>query len=312
MIAKMRYYLNIIDVINHNLGRMSVVISEQPEVIMGLGCVFPNLAATKNWLLAACLALAVLVLAGPEPGFAQSGSETEALKSEMQALKQSQAAIQKDLAEIMRLLKQRPQAQAKPQRPAFEPRDLDIAGAPYLGQPDATVTLVEFTDYQCPYCRRHFERTQPELVKNYVEAGKLKYVLREFPLAPIHPKAFKASEAALCAGDQGKYWEMHDLFFQDQQKLGPEDLKAHAGGLGLEMAGFSECLDGGKYTKRIENDLAEGAKAGVRGTPTFFLGLTDPTDPTKIRATKSLQGAQPYVVFKQVIDALIAQGAKGS
>ncbi len=279
---------------------------------MGLECVFPKLAATKNWLLATSLALAVLVLAGPEPGFAQSGSATEALKSEMQALKQSQAAIQKDLAEIMRLLKQRPQASAPSRPPAFQPRDLDIADAPYLGQPDATVTLVEFTDYQCPYCRRHFERTQPELVKNYVEAGKLKYVLREFPIESLHKKAFKASEAALCAGDQGKYWEMHDLFFQDQQKLGPEDLKAHAEGLGLEMAGFQDCLDGGKYAERIRQDQKDGTDAGVRGTPSFLVGLTDPDDPTKIRATKFIRGAQPYVLFKSVIDALISAAAKGS
>ena len=94
--------------------------------------------------------------------------------------------------------------------------------------------------------------------------------------------------------------------------LAPADLKAHAETLGLDVAGFSECLDGGKYAERVQKDLADGTKAGVRGTPTFFLGLTDPADPAKIRATKALRGAQPYALFKQAIDELVAEAAKGS
>ncbi len=174
------------------------------------------------------------------------------------------------------------------------------------------MTLVEFTDYQCPFCRRHSAQTKPQLVKDYVDTGKLRYVLREFPLAQIHPLATTAAEAALCAGDQGQYWAMNELFFADQRKLAPEDLKAHAEGLGLDVAGFSECLDGGKYAQRIQQDLADGIKAGVRGTPTFFLGLTDPTDATKIRVTKTIRGTQPYALFKQAIDELVAEAAKGS
>ncbi len=208
-----------------------------------------------------------------------------------------------------------PRARATPSRaatPEFKPQDLTIVDAPYLGQPDAVVTLIEFTDYQCPFCRRHNTQTKPQLIKDYVETGKLKYVLREFPLAQIHPQATKAAEAALCAGDQDKYWDMNALFFANQRKLKPTDLLAYAGDLGLDMARFSACLDDGKHAKRVQSDLQAGIKAGVRGTPSFFLGLTDPSDSTKIKATKVLRGAQPYSVFKQAIDQLIAESEKRS
>ena len=266
----------------------------------------------RSLALIASFACAILVFGGTSAGQAQSGDELEALRSEIQALKQGQASIQKDLAAIKRLLQQRPQASSGPRTPPFKPLDLSIADAPYLGEAEATVTLVEFTDYQCPYCRRHSLMTKPRLVKDYVETGKLKYVVREFPIASIHPRATKAAEAALCAGDQGKYWDMSKAFFANQRKLAPEDLKAHAEGFGLDMASFSECLGGGKYAERLRKDFKDGATAGVRGTPTFFLGLTDPADATKIRATKTLRGAQSYAAFKRAIDELVAEAAKGS
>jgi protein-disulfide isomerase len=266
----------------------------------------------QKWLAATCLALAALWLVTAGPAAAQSAVEVEALKSEIQALRQGQAAIQKELTEIKRLLRQRPRARTARRDPPFEPTDLSVAGAPALGAAMAPVTLVEFTDYQCPYCRRYNLQTKPQLIKDYVEAGKLRYVLREFPIESIHPRAFKVAEAALCAGDQDRYWDMNALFFRNQKRLRPEDLVRHAETLELDMTGFRDCLDGGKYTQRVRDDLRDGAAAGVRGTPSFFLGLTDPDDPSKIKATKFLRGAQPYPVFKQAIDALIAQAAKGS
>ncbi len=303
---------------------------------MNIGCSSEILMPGKIRAIVTGFVLGALLLAAPVPASAQSDDGTAALKSEIQRLKKGQRAILKKLESIEQLLKRRPQILAAPEprpvtpapdpepqivtkapkpkeiAPAPEPVELIIADAPYLGQADAAVTLVEFTDYQCPYCRRHFERTQSQLVKDYVETGNLKYVLREFPIESLHKKAFKASEAALCAADQGKYWEMHDMLFQNQRKLDPDDLKAHAEGLGLDMAAFQDCFEGGKYTQRVRDDLRDGRAAGVRGTPSFFLGLTDPADPSKIKGIKFIRGAQPYPVFKQAIDALIAQAAKGS
>ena len=259
-----------------------------------------------------CIVIATLVISGAGDAGAQSGDQIKALKTEIERLQEGQNAIRRDLAVIKRLLKRRSESRVSAQTPQFRSLDLTIAGSPTLGEENAKVTLIEFTDYQCPYCRRYNLQTKPQLMKGYVEAGKLKYVLREFPIERIHPKAFKAAEAALCAGDQGSYWDMNALFFRNQKRLRPEDLVRHAETLGLDMAGFRDCLDGGKYTQRVRDDLRDGTAAGVRGTPSFFLGLTDPDDPSKIKATKFLRGAQPYLVFKQAIDALIAQAAKGS
>ncbi len=234
------------------------------------------------------------------------------LRSEIEALKQGQQAIQKDVAEIKRMLQQVTQRQARARPPEFKPQDIGIADAPFLGEADAPLTLVEFTDYQCPFCRRHALQTQPQLVKDYVETGKLKYVIREFPLQRIHPQAVKASEAALCVNAQGKYWEFHDTLFQHQKQLQPEDLKAHAEALNLDMAAFEQCLDSAKTADQVRRDLQAGMDAGVRGTPSFFLGFTKPDAPGAIHATKMLRGAQPFGVFQQTIDGLLAEVKQGS
>ncbi len=265
-------------------------------------------------ILGICLVLAVAVIGTAGHSFAQSGTEVEALRTEIEALKAGQAAMRKDLSEIKQILLRATSGSANRGRAqaAFKPLDLTIAGSPTLGKPEAAVVLVEFTDYQCPFCRRHSAQTKPRLIKDYVETGKLKYVLREFPLAQIHPQAPKASEAALCAGDQGKYWDINQVLFANQRKLAVPELKTYAKDLGLDMARFDECLDGAKYAKRVARDLADGANAGVRGTPSFFLGVSDPNDPDKFRATRMLSGAQPYGAFKQAIDQLIAESEKRS
>ena len=109
-------------------------------------------------------------------------------------------------------------------------------GAPSRGKADARVTIVEFTDYQCPFCSRYVRETYPQLDKEYVQTGKVKYVLRDLPLEAIHPLAMKAAEAAHCAGEQGKYWEMHDRLFANQTELARTDLAKHAQALGLDAA----------------------------------------------------------------------------
>ncbi len=189
---------------------------------------------------------------------------------------------------------------------------MSIKGAPFLGEADAKLTLVEFTDYQCSFCKRHFTAVLPQIKKDYVDTGKVKYVMRQFPLVSIHPRATKASEAALCAGDQGKYWEVHYRIFGDQRKLSDEDLLGHAEAEGLEGTQFQDCLSSGKYTQRVKTDAEEGAKAGVRGTPSFFLGLTDPSSPDKIRATQYIRGAQAFRSFKTAIDKILRASKAGS
>ena len=233
-------------------------------------------------------------------------AQTADLGAEIEALKKGQAAIQKDVAEIKKMLVAMQPAKPKP----FAPLDISLKGAPFQGSADAKVAVVEFTDYQCPFCKRHKTGTLPALTKEYIDTGKIKYIMRQFPLKSIHKQAAKASAAALCAGDQGKYWEVSDKIFANQRKIADADLLGYAEESGVDKTQFTECVESDKYAAQVDKDVAEGMKGGVRGTPSFFLGLTDPNDDTKFRATQFLRGAQPFAAFKRVIDKLLAGKAE--
>ncbi len=143
----------------------------------------------------------------------------------------------------------------------------------------------------------------PQIEKEYIETGKMKHVFMDFPL-PMHREAMKASEAALCAGDQGKFGEMHETLFANQKALSPEALLTYAETLGLDTTQFKECLDGGKQAARIKVAMAEGQKAGITGTPAFLFGFIDADG--KVKATKKLSGAVPYANFKATIDEMLS------
>ena len=255
---------------------------------------------TKS-LLRIFFGLNILLLSNPQIAFTQTSEELKALRKELESLKQGQSAIQKELQEIKTLLRGRVAA------PPPEPQNvvLSVKDDPFKGEKDAKITLVEFSDYQCPFCSRHFRETIPQIEREYIATGKIKYVFRNFPIASIHPLAFKAAEAANCAGEQGKYWEMHDRLFANQNLLGVKDLPNHAKTVGLDLTNFQQCLDSGKHASKIRSDLADGQKAGVQGTPTFFLGLTEPND-VNVKAARIIRGAQPYAAFKEAIDSLLS------
>jgi protein-disulfide isomerase len=179
-----------------------------------------------------------------------------------------------------------------------------VQGAPALGQVTARVTIVEFSDYQCPFCRRHSSQVLPEIVKEYVKPGKVRYVFRDFPIASLHPQAHRLHEAAHCAGEQGRYWPMHDRLFADSQRTDVKDLLAHARALGLDHGPFERCVADGAHAAAVRQGVADGEKARVRGTPTFFVGLTE-ADGGPIRPHRLVVGAQPYAVFKQAIEGLL-------
>ena len=145
----------------------------------------------------------------------------------------------------------------------------------------------------------------PQIEKAYIESGKLRYVVQDFPLESIHKNTFKAAEATRCAQDQGKFWEMHERLFANQQALSPEDLVEHAKALGLNAEGFKACLDEDTYAVAIRKDMAEGQKAGVTGTPAFFLGVMEGTD-GKMKVVQRLSGAQVFSAFQAAIDSALA------
>lgn len=162
---------------------------------------------------------------------------------------------------------------------------------PVRGVASAPVTIVEFSDYQCPFCAR----VNPTLERVRVTYGdKVKIVFKDFPL-PNHAQAPKAAEAAHCAGEQGKYWEMHDRMFADQRALDVPKLKESAAALGLDAAKFGQCLDSGKHAGLVTAGTAQGEKMGVNSTPTLYIN------------GRALIGAQPFEAFKQVIDEELAR-----
>ena len=196
----------------------------------------------------------------------------------------------------------RAQAEQQQPRPTMAPADVPIGDAPSIGAADAPVTIIEYSDYQCPFCARHFQQTLPRLLETYVNTGKVRYVFKDFPLSSIHPQAVQAAQAARCAREVGgddAYWQMHDRLFARQQEWAenPEHtdvFKTFAGELGLDQAAFDACLDSGRYESAVMADLREGAGFGVSGTPAFFIN------------GQPLRGAQPYQVFEQLIEAELA------
>ncbi len=169
------------------------------------------------------------------------------------------------------------------------PIDVSVDDDAVKGDSNAPVIIIEFSDYECPFCGRYFQQTYPQIVKEYVDTGKVKIVFRDFPLS-FHENAQKAGEAAECAGEQGKYWEMHDKLFENQQALGIVNLKQYAKELGLNTKAFDDCLDSGKMASEIQKDFEDGQNAGVSGTPAFFINGI------------ALTGAQPFEAFKQIIE----------
>lgn len=250
------------------------------------------------------LAGALVVLGTWAPGGSVAPSLAQAERPEIEAdlerLKADVEAMKRELAVIREMLSRL--ARPAPRAPTVA--EVGVAGRPALGTVEAPVTVVEFSDYQCPFCARFFRTTLPALKAEYVDTGKVRYVFRDFPLDQIHPQARKAAEAARCAGEQGKYWEMHDTLFQNQQALGVGQLKAHARRLALDAAGFDACLDRGRFAGGVQKDLDDGIAAGVRGTPAFVVGRT--RSDGMVEGTL-VTGAQPVQVFRQVIDRLLRE-----
>lgn len=159
-----------------------------------------------------------------------------------------------------------------------------------IGDKDAPVTIIEFSDFECPFCERFYSQSYKQIKANYVDTGKVRIVFKHFPL-PFHASAQKAAEASECAGEQGKFWEMHDKLFENQNAIAINNLKSYAVDLGLDASKFNTCLDTGKYASKVQKDASDGSAAGVSGTPSFFIN------------GKSVVGAQPYSVFQQAIEA---------
>lgn len=190
--------------------------------------------------------------------------------------------------------------QRKPTKPFSG--ELEIDDKPAIGSRSAPVVLIEFGDYQCPYCRRHLQQAAQRLRSDWVLSGDLLYVFDDFPIGTRHPLANKAAVAARCATEQGRYWEMRNVLYGAQKALHESFLAAHAQSAGLEAGQFNQCLESGRYQIDIDNSIKLGSSLGIKGTPTFFLGLNQGGG--RVRLTRRITGAVDYAIFDREIRAL--------
>lgn len=217
-------------------------------------------------------------------------------------------AMQQELQQIRVLLAARPVAgpSAAP-APVAVPQvtALDLSNRPFLGDKDAPVSMIEITDYQCPFCVRHAQQTLPQIEKEYIATGKVKYYVIDLPLEAIHSNAFKAAVATRCAGEQSKYWEMHDQLFANQQKL--TDWTANAAAVGLNEEKFKACVSSNKYDDDVRKDAVLAQSIGVQSTPSFYFAAGSGP---KVKTSTYVNGARPFVTMKEQVDALLPQPQK--
>ena len=231
--------------------------------------------------------------------------EVAALRREVQALREQQAQMQKELAAIKNFLQSllQPRAQAG-EMPGIVGVSVPTAGEPALGSATAKVTVMEVSDYHCPFCKRQTQQTFPQLQSEYVSTGKVRFVFVDYPIAQLHPLAHRAHEAAACAGDQGKFWEMHASLFAQPPTKSDSDMIAQAKNIGLDIGQFGTCLSGGKHATAVKDSVARMEQLGIGGTPMTLIGLTPaPGQPMKV--VKYIYGAKPFSEFKTAIDSLL-------
>jgi protein-disulfide isomerase len=220
---------------------------------------------------------AALFLTALSAAWAPAARAQQSAEDPSAAITRGQAdAIVQELKEIRKLLEsidKKSVAQA-PQRPPVPPiAKVSVKGSPVLGSADAAVTVVEFTDYQCTYCLRFIQQTFPKLKEQFIDTGKVRWVVRDMPLG-FHKNARKAAQAAHCAGEQDKFWEMRGVLFANAKKLEEENLPSYAQTLGLDTSAFDSCLASDRHLAGIDKSMKDAGGVQITGTPTFVVGKT--------------------------------------
>ncbi|HJR60552.1 MAG TPA: DsbA family protein, partial [Vicinamibacterales bacterium] len=233
--------------------------------------------------------------------------ELAVLKRQVQELREQQAQMQRELTAIKNFLQslmQPRQGQGDaPEVPGIVGAAIPTANEPSMGSASAKITIMEISDYHCPFCKRQTLQTFPQVVSEYIKTGKVQYMFVDYPIAQLHPTAARAHEAANCAGDQGKYWEMHVSLFANPVAKDDAALIAQAKPLGLDTRAFEACLSSGRHAASVKASVARMEQLGISGTPMTVIGLTPaPGQPMKV--LKYVYGAQPFSAFKEAIDSI--------
>ncbi len=249
-----------------------------------------------KFLSCACLAALALTLAAadnPKKKDASSDGITRAQADE----------ILDELRQIRQLLERQAEA-AKPAAPPAPTRArLHMEGAPMLGSKDAPITMVEFSDYQCPFCQRFHLQVYNEIKKDYIDTGKVRFYSRDLPIDQIHPNAMRAAQAGRCAGDQGQFWTLRDIMSAHPDNLDLNSLVADASLVKINPDTFRACIESGKYKEAVKSDLLEAMKIGADGTPSFVVGKSTPDGVDG----EIIVGAQPYSLFQAKFKSLAAE-----
>jgi protein-disulfide isomerase len=205
-----------------------------------------------------------------------------------------------ELRQIRQLLEKQNKPAAPPGPPEPTKAKLNMTGAEMLGSKTAPITMVEFTDYQCPFCQRFHTTVFTELKKNYIDTGKVRFYSRDLPLDSMHPNAIRAAQAARCASEQGQFWAIRDIMGANPSKLDMDSLVADAASLKMDTAKFRSCVESEKYKPAIQTDVLEAMKIGADGTPTFVIGKSTPDGVDG----EVLVGAMPYETFEKRLKSL--------
>ena len=201
--------------------------------------------------------------------------------------------ILNELRQIRQLLERQQAKAPQAQEEQVIKAKLNLAGFAMLGSKEAPLTIVEFTDYQCPFCQRFHTTAFPDLKKNYIDTGKVRFYSRDLPL-DFHSNAMRAAEAARCASDQGQFWQLRDVMGANPNKLDMDSLVADAADLKMDVPAFRACVESEKYKNAVQTDVLEAMKIGASGTPTFVVGKSTPDGVDG----DLVVGAQPYAMFE--------------
>ena len=207
--------------------------------------------------------------------------------------------ILKELRQIRQLLERQQAKAPQPQEEQVVKAKVNLEGFAMLGSKKAPLTIVEFTDYQCPFCQRFHTTAFPDLKKNYIDTGKVRFYSRDLPLN-FHPDAMRAAEAARCASDQGQFWRLRDVMGANPNKLDMDSLVADATDLKMDVKAFRACVESEKYKSAVQTDVMEAMKIGANGTPTFMVGKSTPNGVDG----ELMVGAQPYPMFEEKLQEL--------
>ena len=261
-----------------------------------------NITMLRSFL-AAVTALSMILSFGAAPA-AQSAADYQALRKELDLMRERIAQMQREID----ALNTAPPFAAVADSPIVPMTNVtfNLSKAPLKGGASARVAMVELSDFECPFCGRYARETAPQLMKQYVDSKRIAYAFLHLPVA-THAFAFKAAEAAACAADQGKFWEMHDVLFARQgSALAPAFLPAKGDALGLDKTAYNTCLSTSRHAPTIQADLAQIARFARTGTPTFYIGTFDPATKT-FKSSVRIVGAKSLSVFQQAIDEQLAR-----